>query len=192
RYAVRDLIEAEEDKCTLYDLAMTDPLTTALNRRAFFRFSEKEVRRANRHGLELSVLMLDIDHFKQVNDVHGHNAGDEVLKKLIQTLVKGVREEDLIGRLGGEEFALVLPETGPATAAMLANRLRHDVKKLQFLSPAGPFNITISVGVSEPFDGDTNIQHALERADKALYEAKKNGRDRVELAPSVWDEKAQA
>lgn len=182
RYAVRDLIELEEEKCFLFDLAMTDPLTKALNRRAFFRFAEREVLRSRRHGLDVAVLMIDIDHFKSVNDVHGHNTGDDVLKQLVGVISDGTRDEDLLGRLGGEEFALILPETDLERAGILANRLREAVKRLSFSTETGEFGISISVGISRPEAMDPDILPALERADKALYEAKRNGRDRVETA----------
>ncbi len=183
RYAVRDLIEAEHDKCDLFDLAMTDPLTKALNRRAFFRFAEREVLRASRHVKPVTAMMLDIDHFKRVNDVHGHAAGDEVLTRLVACLTANIRDEDLLGRLGGEEFAMVLPETEPLRAAILANRLREAVSDLKFSGKTGRFSITISVGISEPGFADIDILPALERADTALYRAKQNGRNRVEVAP---------
>lgn len=181
RYAVRDLIEAEREKCELYDLAVTDPLTKALNRRAFFRFAEREVTRACRHHAPLSTILFDIDHFKRVNDVHGHSIGDEVLVRLTQLISENIRDEDLLGRLGGEEFALVLPQTGPEAAYSLANRLREKVRGLRFDSPEGTFGVTISLGVSAPEDDDPDILNSLDRADKALYRAKRLGRDRVEL-----------
>lgn len=190
RYAVRDLLEVEKDKCTLYDLAMTDSLTKTLNRRAFFDFTGREVRRAGRYNLELAILMIDIDHFKQVNDVHGHAVGDQVLTELMEMISKNVREEDLIGRLGGEEFAIVLPETNPKQAEILANRLRIEAKALRFEGEKAAFNITISVGISESMDTDRDIVSALERSDKALYAAKRNGRDRVEIAPFGWQVKS--
>jgi len=183
RYAVRDLIEAEHDKCDLFDMAMTDPLTKALNRRAFFRFAEREVLRASRHAKPLTAIMLDIDHFKRVNDVHGHGVGDEVLTRLVRCVTKNIRDEDLLGRLGGEEFALVLPETEPWRATILANRLRDAISELSFAGKADTFSITISAGISEPGFADVDILPALERADTALYRAKQNGRNRVEVAP---------
>ena len=185
RYAVQDLIDVEEDKCTLYDLAMTDPLTRALNRRAFFHFTEREVKRANRHGLDLSAMMMDIDHFKKINDIHGHAAGDEVLRTMIAAVLKAIRDEDLVGRLGGEEFALLLPETPPARAKILGDRLRHVIKSLTFVGEGGPFSISISIGISGLHKHDQDIVPVLERADKALYQAKRNGRDRTELAANI-------
>lgn len=182
RYAVRDLIEAEHDKCDLFDQAMTDPLTGALNRRAFFRFAEREVLRASRHGKPLTTVMLDIDHFKRVNDVYGHGVGDEVIVRLAACVTANIRDEDLFGRLGGEEFALVLPETEPLRAAILANRLRDAISAIVFAGKSSPFSVTISAGISEPTYADLDILPALERADAALYRAKQNGRNRVELA----------
>ena len=183
RYAVRDLIDAEQDRCALYDMAMSDPLTKALNRRAFFRFSEREVGRAVRYRSNLATLVIDIDHFKQVNDIHGHAIGDQVLGQLVTVLSDGTRDEDIIGRLGGEEFAMVLPETSVERAMDVADRLRQDVKALTFESEAGEFSITISVGISEPLYNEKDISAALERSDRALYDAKRNGRDRIEVSP---------
>jgi diguanylate cyclase (GGDEF)-like protein len=128
--------------------------------------------------------MIDIDHFKTVNDVHGHNVGDIVLKQLVGIVSNGTRDEDLVGRLGGEEFALILPETDLERAKILANRLREAVKRQSFSGDSGAFGISISVGISMPNPSDLDILPALERADKALYDAKRNGRNRVEtMAP---------
>ncbi len=181
RYAIRDLIDAEEDKCALYDLAVTDPLTKALNRRAFFRFAEREVLRATRHDTALSVILFDIDHFKPVNDTHGHAIGDEVLVKLAQTISSSIRDEDLFGRIGGEEFALVLPESDVDAAVRTANRLRQKVGEMSFESPKGAFGVTVSMGVSCPTAAEVDILTALDRADKSLYRAKSLGRNRVEV-----------
>lgn len=181
RYAVNDLISAEKDLCKLYDMAMSDPLTKALNRRAFFRFTEREFKRAVRHGSNLAALMIDIDHFKQVNDVHGHAVGDQVLAQLAEVLSIGTRDEDIIGRLGGEEFAMVFPETTTDMALKIADRLREEVKALVFESAIGSFSISISVGVSKPLCNERDISSALNRSDKALYEAKRNGRDQVQI-----------
>ncbi|MEM9842091.1 MAG: sensor domain-containing diguanylate cyclase [Pseudomonadota bacterium] len=182
RYAVRDLIELEHEKCDLFELATIDPLTKALNRRAFMRFSARELARFNRDNSKLATLMLDIDHFKQVNDVHGHAMGDNVLAKMISVASSVLRQEDLIGRLGGEEFAIVLVDTDAAGAKQVAERLRLAIKQVQFPSEAGPFHVSVSIGISEPVFAEGSIDHALERADAALYQAKRNGRDRVETA----------
>ncbi len=183
RYAVRDLIGLEEEKCFLFDLAMTDPLTKALNRRAFFRFAEQEVLRSKRHGLGVSVLMIDIDHFKSVNDTHGHKVGDNVLTQLVSAISEGTRDVDLVGRLGGEEFAIILPETGLDQAAILAQRLRKSISHLSFSGEACEFKVSVSIGISMPEMNDLDILPALERADKALYAAKRNGRNRAITIP---------
>jgi len=182
RYAVRDLIELEHEKCDLFELATIDPLTKALNRRAFMRFSERELARFKRDNGQLSALMLDIDHFKQVNDVHGHAAGDKVLSKMVSIASSVLRQEDLIGRLGGEEFAIILVDSDVEAAARVADRIRLAIKQVKFPSETGPFNVSVSIGVSEPLYNEASINDALERADAALYRAKRSGRDRVELA----------
>lgn len=181
RYAVHDLINAEQARCDLFDMAMTDPLTKSLNRRAFFRFSTRELQRAQRHNTPLSVLLIDIDLFKDVNDIYGHKVGDIVLQKLVQTITDSSRSEDLLGRLGGEEFVMLLPETDPQAAITAANRLREEINSLRFASHLGDFSISVSIGVSGPFPMDKKISPALERADAALYKAKNNGRDCVEI-----------
>ncbi|MEO9969094.1 MAG: sensor domain-containing diguanylate cyclase [Hyphomonadaceae bacterium] len=186
RYAVRDLVEAEQDKCELYDLATTDELTSALNRRSFFYLSKREMRRRARHRNAMSVIMLDIDHFKQVNDVHGHAMGDTVIQRLSKVISDTSRDEDIFGRLGGEEFGLVLPDTNLQGAAILAERIRASAAALSFKSGRETFKITVSLGVDEPGFNDTDINDALDRADQALYRAKQNGRNRVE-APEILD-----
>lgn len=182
RYAVRDLIELENEKCDLFELATIDPLTKALNRRAFMRFSERELARFKRDNGRLATLMLDIDHFKQVNDVHGHAMGDKVLAKLVAVSTNVLRQEDLIGRLGGEEFAIVLADSDASSAARVADRIRQAIKQIKFPSETGPFNVSVSIGVSEPFYNEASINESMERADAALYRAKRSGRDRVEIA----------
>lgn len=182
RYAVRDLIELERERCDLFELATVDPLTKALNRRAFMRFSSRELARVRRDNSRLATLMLDIDHFKSVNDVHGHAMGDQVLRKLVSVATDVLREEDLIGRLGGEEFAIVLVDADIQSAMSVANRIRLAIKQVDFPGELGLFNVSLSIGVSEPRSQDRHIEDALARADAALYQAKHNGRDRVELA----------
>ena len=182
RYAIRDLIELENEKCDLFELATIDPLTKALNRRAFMRFSERELARFKRDNTRLSALMLDIDHFKQVNDVHGHATGDKVLSKMVAVAANVLRQEDLIGRLGGEEFAIVLVDSDAVSATKVADRIRQAIKQVKFPSETGPFNVSVSIGVAEPLFNEASINDVLERADGALYNAKRNGRDRVEIA----------
>ena len=180
RYAVQDLVEAERVKRRYYDLAMTDGLTGALNRRAFFDVGKRDLARCARHGGHLSVIALDVDHFKRVNDVHGHAVGDAVLRDLCACIDRSVRDEDALGRIGGEEFAITLPETTEAAAHALADRLRRTVKQLSFEGREGPFSVTVSMGVATAHPGDRSLAAPLKRADTALYLAKAGGRDRVE------------
>ena len=121
--------------------------------------------------------MLDIDHFKQVNDVHGHAVGDRVLTKMVSVAAGVLRQEDLIGRLGGEEFAIVLVDSGADAAAKVADRIRQAIKQVKFPGDGGPFNVTVSIGVAEPFFMEASVNDVLERADGALYQAKRTGRD---------------
>ncbi|GAB5459662.1 MAG: sensor domain-containing diguanylate cyclase [Henriciella sp.] len=181
RYAVNDLVNLEEEKCELFELATIDPLTKALNRRAFYRFGDRELRRSKRDYTSLTTLMLDIDHFKSVNDDHGHAMGDQVLAKLVAVSANMLRQEDLVGRLGGEEFGIVLVDTDAAGAAKVAERIRGAIKQFTFPGDMGPFSVTVSIGISQLDHGDSSINEALERADNALYKAKRSGRDRVEI-----------
>lgn len=178
-YAVGDLMRLEEEKCELFDLATVDPLTKALNRRSFDRFAAREFARFQRDNSQIATLMLDIDHFKSVNDQHGHAIGDQVIAKLVSVITNCVRQEDLVGRLGGEEFAIVLVEANASNANCVANRIRNAVKQVSFPSPNGPFSITCSIGISEPAACDEDITWSLQRSDEALYEAKETGRDRA-------------
>lgn len=185
RYAVADLIEAERTKRAFYDMAMTDPLTGVLNRRAFFDVAAREVGRAARHDRPLTVIALDADHFKSINDEHGHAVGDQVLKGIAASLRGGLRDEDAIGRLGGEEFAVLLPETGEAAALRLADRLRRLVAATEHGGRDAPLRVTVSMGVSAPKPGEPDIACALKRADEAVYAGKAAGRNRVTSAKAA-------
>lgn len=178
-YAVGDLLQLEKEKCELFELATIDPLTKALNRRSFEKFANREVARMKREKLSLASLMLDIDHFKSVNDTHGHAVGDQVIAKFVSVITDCVRQEDLVGRLGGEEFAVVLVEANAEQAENVANRIRNTIKQFSFPGASGPFSIACSIGVSEPTAKDHDILCSLSRADEALYIAKQTGRDRV-------------
>ncbi len=167
-------------------LALTDALTGIANRRAFMERLDAEVMRAHRHGGTLSVIMLDIDHFKRVNDTYGHAAGDVVIRDTVARMGNGVRKSDLLGRLGGEEFAVFLPETGMDNAAVLADHLRRDVDKEEFPIAEGcALHVTVSLGVAEWNAGDKSAEDILNRADLALYRSKETGRNRVSRAVEV-------
>ena len=161
-------------------LALTDPLTQLANRRCFYNSAEKELSRAKRFNLPLCLVMIDLDHFKQINDRFGHASGDAVLSEFGEEARRFLRKSDCCARLGGEEFALLLPHTPLDEAMLVAERLKSAVGDVAFQSENGTaFNITISCGVTEFSADDGNIDQVLKRADEALYRAKKQGRNRV-------------
>ena len=170
----RKLIEKE-----LQQQATTDPLTGILNRRAFFDKARRELLRSIRYHRKVSVLMLDIDHFKEINDSHGHQGGDEILKLFAKEAANPLRTSDLIGRIGGEEFAIILPETDSGKALKIAERIRQLIQKIDASIGQKAVHFTVSVGVSEVAKGEKEISAALNRADIALYRAKDLGRNRV-------------
>ena len=162
------------------ELAISDQLTSLYNRRYMETHLGALVRRAKSQGKPLSILMMDIDHFKAVNDTHGHAVGDEVLIEFSSRLKRNVRGLDLACRFGGEEFVVVMPETDGAFAYMVAERLRQDVADITFETDAGPLDITLSIGIA-CLEGDEETgEEILKRADHALYKAKGEGRNRVE------------
>jgi diguanylate cyclase (GGDEF)-like protein len=162
------------DSCE--ELAFTDHLTGLANRRRFERQLEREVARTLRYGHPFSLLLLDIDHFKLVNDTHGHEAGDEALTRLGRTLQEGTRGIDLAARVGGEEFAIILTETDYKGGLEVAERLRLAIQGGE-IPMVG--HITASFGVAECPSGGQTARELLATADSALYEAKRRGRDRV-------------
>lgn len=162
-------------------LATTDPLTGADNRHQFFRRAEAELRRAARYGHPLAALMLDIDLFKEINDTFGHQSGDLVLASLVERIRHELRETDVFGRVGGEEFAAVLPETGAEGGWLVAERLRRVVEELRVRDEGGnTIRFTVSIGVAGLGASGESLEAVLRRADKALYRAKGMGRNRVE------------
>jgi two-component system, cell cycle response regulator len=160
--------------------ALLDELTGVANRRHFYQSAESEFERFQRYKRPLSVLMLDLDHFKNVNDQFGHPAGDKVLKDFSAIVGRCKRDIDLFGRLGGEEFALLLPETGLSEATDIAVRLRRACHGVG-IPGAADRRITISIGATQAHLDDANFDEVLARADAALYRAKNSGRDRVEV-----------
>ena len=166
----------------LLRLSRHDSLTGAANRRYLTELAEREVALAMRHGRPLSVAMIDIDHFKQINDAHGHNTGDEVIKLLVKTCIDNLRTIDHFGRIGGEEFACVLPETAATEAVICAERLRRNVEGLRIETSEGPLQFTVSIGVAVLDKTHADWHSLLAEADGALYRAKRAGRNRVVLA----------
>lgn len=163
-------------------LAITDALTGLYNRRYFFDFANHEYDRSRRYNTPLSLIMLDIDHFKRVNDSHGHATGDEILKAVAGRCLSAVRQADIVGRYGGEEFVILLPETGPREALAAAERLRGCFENRPIATEANlSISITVSLGVCSLSPEMQNLQEMLEKVDEGLYEAKKDGRNRVVL-----------
>ena len=158
--------------------ATTDPLTGAGSRRALKDEAGKLVALASRHALPLSCITLDVDHFKRINDTYGHAAGDKVLVAIVQAMKAELRQSDFVGRLGGEEFAVLLPQTDLTTAVHVAEKLRLQIKDLLFPGSNPPIMVTASLGVSGFVAGD-DVQSLMVRADNATYDAKRAGRDRT-------------
>jgi diguanylate cyclase (GGDEF)-like protein len=168
----RKLIEEK-----LKSLARTDGLTGAYNRIKFAELIEQEIERFKRYGMPLSIMMFDLDHFKNINDTFGHAVGDSILKKVTDIVVENKRKLDYIVRWGGEEFMMIASETALGQAAILAERIRKMIEDYRF-ETAG--KITMSLGVTHFKEGDT-VDTLIKRADDALYSAKRNGRNRVEV-----------
>ena len=177
-----DITARKTAELALSTLNRTDYLTGAVTRRHFFDTAERECARAVRHGLPLSLLALDLDHFKRINDEFGHAAGDAVLKSFVTTVGKFLRSTDIFGRVGGEEFCVLLPQTDQAGAAVLASRILAGVRETPALLPTRALHYTASMGVSSLNEQNTTFDSLLRSADKALYRAKSLGRNREELA----------
>ena len=141
--------------------------------------AEIEMARASRYGASLSILMVDLDHFKRVNDTYGHAGGDEVLRQFAEIAKGHLRGTDIMGRVGGEEFAILLPETASIGALNLAERVRHDLQNAKMVWGDQTLRITASLGIADLGEHDATILDLLARADRALYTAKNNGRNCV-------------
>lgn len=160
--------------------ANTDSLTLLANRRYFLEQVEKEISRSIRYNSPLSLIIADIDHFKNVNDNYGHDIGDEVLISISNVFRRSLRKEDIIGRIGGEEFALLLPHTNLQSALILAERIKDGIAQSSVTSHNNKkIKVTISMGATELTHFDNDYQCLYRRADEALYKAKKNGRNKV-------------
>lgn len=163
--------------------AHTDPLTQVANRSRFIDLAKQELARCRRYGRPLSLWMLDVDHFKNVNDTYGHGAGDIALQSLMATSRHALRDWDIMGRMGGEEFAVLLPETDATQALQVAERLRQAVSSTDVHIEEGKVvHLTVSTGIATALDDDATVDALLDQADKALYEAKRTGRDKVCVA----------
>lgn len=187
---ISDRIEAENHvKEELKRIANTDPLTAIANRRVFFEKVEDEIKRVKRGRGEFSMLLIDIDHFKKVNDTYGHDVGDFILIETTKVIRECLREIDIPARLGGEEFGIFLPETNAQGAYHVAERVRAAVAKHSFMADAKqtrPIGVTVSIGVSAfRFDDDMDATKMYKQADTRLYVAKNSGRNQVCGLPSA-------
>ena len=172
------------DNARLEQLAQTDPLTQLLNRRALTERINAEMERALRYDSSLSLLMVDLDHFKRINDTYGHLVGDDVLRDFAKLLTATIRTTDVVARYGGEEFLVLLPEADEAGAEHFAERIRAAVEKQEFGARVGhpALKLTASIGVATfPAARIESLEDLLARADAALYRAKADGRNRVRL-----------
>ncbi len=160
-------------------LAQTDFLTGLNNRRAFFEQANKLVKLAKRYGHKYTIIMIDLDRFKLINDNYGHAMGDKVIIKLARTINDIIRSTDIAGRIGGEEFAIILPETESSEAKELAERLRCKVDSIILTNGKGTLAFTASLGLAESAPNDSSFNDTLSRADIALYKAKEQGRNCV-------------
>ncbi|HYO73617.1 MAG TPA: GGDEF domain-containing protein [Archangium sp.] len=164
---------------TIYTLTIVDGLTGVNNKRYFLEYLEREMGRCHRYGRPLTLMMFDIDFFKKINDVHGHLAGDYVLRELSQTIKRMVRKEQCFARYGGEEFALVVPEDGLEKARIFAEKIRQTIEKKQFVFENQEIPVTLSLGVADMAPDMVEPLQFIKVADANLYKAKKTGRNRV-------------
>ena len=172
-------IELKNTKEKLLKMAITDELTGLVNRRYFMERLHHEFDRMKRYDTTYSLLMVDIDNFKKINDTFGHKAGDIVLKTASEAMKKSLRTSDIIGRFGGEEFAALLPEADMKAASFIAERLRKKVEESYIEYESSKIAITISIGVTQSNITDTKIDEIIIRSDTAMYQAKKDGRNRI-------------
>ena len=176
----RTIHELEVSKVALAEQATTDSLTRLKNRRMFYSQAEQNLATCRRHGHDMSVLLLDIDHFKKVNDTYGHHSGDEVLVRIAQLLSGIARHGDTVARFGGEEFAVLLPETNRLGAAVMAQRIRAVIEKEEIVVEGRQIPVTVSIGVATLAAEEVeSIDQLLNIADRRLYLAKNNGRNRI-------------
>ena len=160
--------------------ANTDPLTNLYNRRFFTKQAGREYQRAKRYSLSMTLMSIDIDHFKSINDQYGHPAGDQVLIKVAKQLQENLRQTDILARIGGEEFSILLPETSSQSAMIFAERIRENQSKLTITGDwQGSITLSVSIGISSFLSSDVAFDDLFSRADKALYQAKNSGRNKV-------------
>jgi diguanylate cyclase (GGDEF)-like protein len=171
--------ELEEKNEQLLQLSRHDGLTNLYNRRTFYEFMDNELSRSKRYSLPLAGLMIDIDHFKKVNDTYGHLAGDFILTRVAKVLLKNSRQNDIVARYGGEEFVLLLPNTNSQQAEIVAERIRKEIETSNFVFSDKKISMSISCGVGELSDEDEDKNMFLTAIDEELYRAKRLGRNKT-------------
>jgi diguanylate cyclase (GGDEF)-like protein len=189
----REIEERKTAQETLEKLAAIDPLTGLLNRREFFLLGDRQFQNALQSGLPLAALLLDLDHFKQINDTYGHVAGDQVLVHTTKTVRECLRQDEIIGRYGGDEFVILLPGSDGAQGQQIAERLRSKMVSQTIATSKGDLSLTFSLGLAELREThSTSLEMLLDLADQALYAAKRAGRNQLASSPHAEDLSASA
>ena len=178
-FILQDVTVRRKLERELLEMATTDHLTGLDNRRSFFDKSNRALATCSRYGHPFSILMIDVDYFKKVNDTYGHDVGDVVLRDVSAIMSNSIRDIDLIGRIGGEEFAIALPEAGIDSAVVIAERIRLAISATDLKTPQGVINVTVSIGISEMSSECSDVLGMLSSADACLYKAKNSGRNKV-------------
>jgi diguanylate cyclase (GGDEF)-like protein/PAS domain S-box-containing protein len=181
--AMLDISERKALERRLELLAATDFLTGVYNLRTFHDLGRHELFRVARSGGELALVVIDLDHFKEINDRLGHAAGDDALRQFVAVVAENLRDQDIFARAGGDEFRLLLPDTSPAGAYLVAERIRNAVNQITICSPRGEFRLSISCGIARCDPGDESLDEATMMADDALYQAKAAGRNCIHPVP---------
>ncbi|MBC7500142.1 MAG: sensor domain-containing diguanylate cyclase [Herminiimonas sp.] len=174
---IRDMTDRRASTFELLRASMTDHLSGVMNRRAFFEAAEREMARYRRYPRPMSLLAIDADHFKQINDEYGHATGDLVLQKLAEIIAETAREIDIVARIGGEEFAVLLPSTGPHMAYELAERIRFNISSQCMQIEGNDIGLTVSIGISTMDSAAQSFDALMKSADNAMYKAKQTGRN---------------
>ena len=184
-FTLKLILALDQAMVRLEELAMTDALTGVRNRRCFMEAAALEFERATRHARPMAVVLIDVDHFKGINDRHGHQCGDQALIEIAQACQSTLRKTDLLARFGGEEFIVLLPETGQREAVRLAERMRNAVSAdLRLPGQPQPGVVTISLGAVALSRSTPTLDALIQAADQALYDAKRAGRNRVHTQPA--------
>ena len=178
-------MQFKDDLVKMRQLADTDFLTGLMNRRAFLAVADDAVAFCRSYRRSMATLMIDIDHFKKINDTYGHAAGDDAIKRIAGIIGECIRTTDKAARFGGEEFVVVLREIDQETALLLADRIRHSIEESTIFHGTTTMTATVSIGVAMFGESDRDVQDLIERADQGLYVAKKTGRNRIFLMPAT-------